>query len=202
MTVRVIIVNTEACGELLAEPKRFCSAARLTRCSVIRSEEVRLQGYAAELALSYALSGTAFEPPQYYYGSNGKPCIDNGCISLSHSGKYAVCAYADLPVGVDIEAARAVDPRIARRVLSPAELIKFEKTGKDYLLDRFVMKEAYLKMTGEGVFSRPYEVYECEGSVFRSGVRAGYYYSVPLDGYHLAVVSSAETEIEPYELHP
>ena len=174
MRVKIVIADIDECLGLLARPERFCSAQRLERCLSIRSEAARKQGYAAELALSYALSGSSLEPPVYCYADNGKPVIENGYVSLSHSGGYAVCAYADAPVGVDIEVKREVSTKIAARILCEAELAAYENGGgNDYLLERFVMKEAYFKMTGEGLGGGFAEVDTTGGAIVRGGEPAG-----------------------------
>lgn len=77
-------------------------------------------------------------------------------MSLSHTRGLIVCAVADAPVGVDVEARqRAVPPALARRILSAAEAGRFSalpaaRQGA-FLLERWVAKEAHLKRTGEGI---------------------------------------------------
>lgn len=66
----------------------------------------------AELLLYRALGA----PVEYALGDNGKPYIDGGAhFSLSHSGKYAVCAVSDCEIGVDIEYPRENTARLAKR---------------------------------------------------------------------------------------
>ncbi len=175
MKVRLVIVNTEDCVRLLKEPARFCSVGRLERCRKALDARVRQQGYAAELALSYCLSGEALLPPVYHYEKSGKPVIDGGYISLSHSGKYAVCAYADCPVGVDIEVNRVVSPALSRRILCEAERKEYRAApDNEYLLRKFVIKEAYFKMTGEGIGGRFTDLHEQNRMLLRCGEPVGY----------------------------
>ena len=175
MDAQLVIINIDDCFETLSRPEVFCSEARLKKCAEIGNDAVRTRGYAAELALSYALSGEKLLPPKYHYEKKGRPVIEGGYISLSHSGKYAVCAYSVSPVGVDIEVPRHVDARIAKRVLSERELEEFHSTeDENYLLRKFVMKAAFLKMTGEGITGGLSGIEEENGIVFRNGKSTGF----------------------------
>ena len=192
MKTLLVIVDSESCAGLLAHPERFCSKGRLKSCAGISNERVRIQGLAAELALSYALSGDALLPPVYRYEASGKPVIDGGFISLSHSGRFAVCAYSDRLVGVDIEALRPVASGIAPRILSPKELDEFSKTRDDhYLLRKFVMKEAFFKMTGEGVSGGFRDLFERDGRLFRRGVLSAFPVFFDSSEYACCAVSSS-----------
>ena len=201
MITKLVIVNIEGNAELLKAPERFCSEARLESCARISHQARRMQGYAAELALSYAISGDELLPPVYSYDPRGKPVIEGGFISLSHSGNFAVCAYSDCRVGVDIEEPRGVDPRFAKRILCPAELREFEKDADEsFLLRRFVMKEAYLKLTGVGVFGGLDRIFECGGAVYFDGVRVGFAKRFDAEGYPCCVVTQEESEIQITEI--
>ena len=201
MKTKVVIVNIERSLGLLSDPARFCSAARLESAAKISHPLRRMQGYAAELALSYALSGDKLLPPVYSYDGRGKPVIGDGFISLSHSGHIAVSAYSDCPVGIDAEAPRDVDPKLAVRMLCPAELRELGKSSDEhYLLRRFVMKEAYLKLTGAGVFGGLGRIFERDGSVFFDGVRAGFTHWIDPGGGICCVVTQEESEIQVIEL--
>ncbi len=175
MRIRVVIVNTESCAKLLSKPEAFCSAARLEWAASVNNAQAKLRGYAAELALSFALSGDAMLPPVYSRDERNKPVISDGFISLSHSGRFAAAAYSPSPVGIDIEELRPVPERLSKRILCPAEQKAF-LLGSDehFLLRRFTEKEAYYKLTGEGVSGGLRRVYAAEGRVFRDGVMRGF----------------------------
>ena len=80
-------------------------------------------------------------------GKNGKPFVRGGKkFNLSHSGSYWCMAIGENEVGVDIEVRRKIRPAMARRILAPDE----EALDGD-LLRTWVLKEAYVKMTGEGL---------------------------------------------------
>ena len=197
MKLRAVIVNTENCGALLEKPELFCSEVRLIKARSIADPARRLQSLAAELALSYALFGEKLGAPLYSYDEKGRPVIGGGFISLAHSGRFAAAAFSDAPVGVDIEEYRAVSPKAAQRVLCPRELAGFEKPGGEkYRIDRFVIKEAFLKMTGDGVWGGLDRVYEKDGAVFRRGVLSGFVRAVSDSGFSFAAVTAAIAETE------
>ena len=92
-----------------------------------------------------------------------KPMLADGpAFNLSHSGGIAVLAVApdhgeaDLPLGVDIEAHRPVEPRMAELSFSPqeqADLAAYE--GADWVQAFFhgwTRKEAVIKALGQGLY--------------------------------------------------
>lgn len=89
-------------------------------------------------------------------GGNGKPFFENAGIhfNLSHSGSAVVAAFADFPVGMDIESrGRCRDfVGIARRFFHPEEADKIAGSGDEGQFLRFwTGKEAMLKLSGEGI---------------------------------------------------
>lgn len=84
---------------------------------------------------------------------SGKPVAFVGhrevFVSISHSGDFVAAAFAGTPVGIDLEVKREVNPNLLKRALTPAEL-EFVKTDEDFL-KIWTAKEAYLKLTGEGL---------------------------------------------------
>ena len=203
METRVVTVDIRRYRALLEAPESFTSEGRLRRCMRETDPARRMQGFAAELALSYALSGSELSPPRYEYDASGRPVTDGAFISLSHSGTYAVCAVSDVPVGVDIEMKRQVSPSVSRRVLSPKELEEYGQTGDGgLLLRRFVIKEAFLKLTGEGISGGMSSLFPAEGRLFRKGVLAGFYSEFEHDDRFCCVVTSEERSViyEPFSI--
>jgi phosphopantetheinyl transferase len=190
MDTKLVLVDIRLCGELLSRPGRFCSKARLEDSARISDPERRMQGLAAELALSFALSGDELLPPGYSRDESGRPLIGEGYVSLAHSGNFAACAVSDVPVGVDIETLREVSPALSRRLLCPRELKEWENTSDEYyILRRFVIKEAYLKLTGEGLSGGFTSLYCTGGRIFRRGVLSGFAERFDSSEYSGAVVT-------------
>lgn len=151
--VSIIILECGGLDVIDERWKPFISPERGEKLLWIKSLSGRQLSLGAELALCAALNirGLPCRPPEYYRGENGKPYLLSAPqhISLSHSGSLAVCAIADIPVGVDIETPRRVDRRIAKRILSPEEYRDDISSGE--LLRKWVVKESRLKLTGEGL---------------------------------------------------
>lgn len=106
--------------------------------------------YAASSAALYRLLGDAART--FRYGENGRPEVDGGSVSLSHTAGLAVCAACDAPVGIDIERRdRALTPNLQRWFHS---------------IDDWVAAEACVKMTGEGIAA--VRRYVRDGSIMRA----------------------------------
>ena len=89
----------------------------------------------------------------------GRTFLPNGHANLSHSGDWAVVAYATSPIGVDLERLR---PRadllgLARQVCSPAQCntltaLEEESPARLHQFYRWwTLKEAWLKARGQGL---------------------------------------------------
>ena len=129
----------------------------------IRSVELgELSGHdAGRLLLDNMYRETTGEGmPAIMTGARGKPCFATGKLhfSISHTKRRVFCVLSDRPVGVDAEEMdRDIDLRLAEKILSPSEKIRFaEATDKrETLLRLWVLKEATAKFTGEGLRGYP-----------------------------------------------
>lgn len=89
--------------------------------------------------------------------ANGKPVfVEHKDIhfNISHAGKYVVCVLADCAVGVDIEGDREVRDNVAKRFFSKEECQWIEEKceeKKRRFFELWTLKEAYGKLTGEGI---------------------------------------------------
>lgn len=92
---------------------------------------------------------------QFDYGIHGKPFLLNAeyPFSLSHSGKYIAFASSPFPIGIDIESVQKADLQIAESHFSPEELrfIQNHEQPELAFYQIWTAKEAYLKMTGDGL---------------------------------------------------
>ena len=111
-------------------------------------EEALLKEYGRKLA---------FEPRAK--GEHGKPFFTlqpKIHYNISHSGKYVVCVLAGEEVGIDIQEHRELDYEKGLQKLVPVSLLH-EILESDHIKEAFynqwVLREAYMKWTGEG-FSR------------------------------------------------
>lgn len=100
------------------------------------------------------------EMPQIVCQERGKPCFVNGSIhfSITHTAHHAFCVLSDTPVGIDAEEIdRVMNPRLAEKILSPTEKERYDasENPSEALLRLWVLKEAQVKCTGEGLRGYP-----------------------------------------------
>lgn len=96
--------------------------------------------------------GRAFDPAALCLAPRGRPELPGGpAFSISHAGGWVACAAARTGfVGLDLEPAGAVAPRVLRRVLPPSLHAPLAAGTLDPTL-AWVMIEAVVKATGLGV---------------------------------------------------
>jgi 4'-phosphopantetheinyl transferase len=104
--------------------------------------------------------GVAPNELSFSFADKGKPYLTdfpNIHFNLSHAGKVAVLAVADIPIGIDVEWIKAKQDclALARRFFHPHEADYLEKLSPNKLLNSFfgiwVAKEAFVKTSGAGV---------------------------------------------------
>lgn len=98
--------------------------------------------------------------PDIAIGERGKPYFVDCPVqfSISHTKHQVFCALSDRPIGIDGEALdRDIDLRLAEKILSPAERAQYEAAQDKHraLLTFWVLKEAWVKCTGEGLRGYP-----------------------------------------------
>ncbi len=150
--------------------KRACSeitSERLEKASSLIRINDRLRSIAAGLLFSYGLReyGLCLEELSVKYNEHKKPYIDkhpNIHFNLSHSGDYAVCAFSDEEVGIDIEKLREVTPSLLKYTLDKEEFdfmrsVPEERLGPEFF--RFwTEKESFVKYLGIGLSIRPADI--------------------------------------------
>jgi len=73
-------------------------------------------------------------------------------VSLTHSGNFVACALSNNPVGIDLEVKRDFNPRVLKALCdAEREFVAKSKDEAIAFLKIWTAKEAYLKMTGEGL---------------------------------------------------
>ncbi|MBR3972526.1 MAG: 4'-phosphopantetheinyl transferase superfamily protein [Oscillospiraceae bacterium] len=125
----------------------------------------RLEGHSGqdvgrELLAALYREKTGKSLPPIAIGERGKPYFVDSPFhfSISHSKNHAFCALAEHPVGIDAEELdRKISPRLAEKILSPSEKLRYEAAEDKHLtlLKFWVLKEASVKLTGEGLRGYP-----------------------------------------------
>ena len=98
------------------------------------------------------------EPPVFEYLEGGKPIIVGHPeihFNFSHSGKVALCAIDNQPVGADIEVPRKITPSLISYTMNEDEQAQIMSSPDQVMafLSLWTKKEAVLKLTGEGIRS-------------------------------------------------
>jgi 4'-phosphopantetheinyl transferase len=118
--------------------RKTCAAAYLLLCEGLRRE--------------YGLT----EKPVFGYGAHGKPFLlehPEIHFSLSHCREAVLCVVSDRPVGADIESVREYHESLVRYTMNKDEVEQILQAKRpDIEFIRFwTMKEAVLKLSGEGI---------------------------------------------------
>lgn len=165
----------------------FASPERRSKLRRIAGLEGKQSSLAAELALcAAALDRGLSVPPVYVRGENGKPGFP--CpppyFSLSHCSGAALCAISNADIGVDAERTdRTVSDGVLRRILAPGESAAVP-------VRKWVVKESYLKLTGEGLRRDMRSFSENGGGIFSlSGEKLAFTETLEADGLCIAVSS-------------
>ena len=139
-----------------------------------------MQSACAELALLLLTGGAP-----YRYGENDKPEFaraEDGYLSFSHAGSAGACAWANVPMGMDMEREERDLSAIRRRIVSPEE-------AEGNLTEAWCVKEAYVKKTGEGLIvpfpsltAKDGKLYSPRGTAFyKTGALCGDRYALCAD---------------------
>ena len=96
------------------------------------------------------------ELPEIRIADRGKPYFSTGTVqfSISHTKRHVFCVLSDREVGIDAEELdRVAKPALAKKILSPKELAQYDAAPDQNraLLTFWVLKEAAVKATGEGL---------------------------------------------------
>ena len=96
--------------------------------------------------------------PLFEYGEHGKPSIvghPDIYFNLSHCREAVVCAVGRYPVGIDVESVNRYKKELARYTMNDHEqaLIAAAERPEVAFTRLWTMKEARLKLTGEGIGS-------------------------------------------------
>lgn len=121
-------------------------------------------------------------------------------LSIAHTHGWIGVAVSDRAVGLDAERAdRAVAECLASRILSASERVCFasmETSARQrYLRTRFVIKEAFLKYTGEGLAGGMHTLTASDGRVGRAEGPVIPYVLVEIGGCTVAVAGAEDATV-------
>lgn len=136
------------------------------------NEELKKQRHYVWKLLEYAVKrtfGKDISKLAVTMDETGKWCVENYCVSLSHSASALAVAVSKAPVGVDIERASFIkNERIAEKILTESEYADFSQLDAgnkaSYLLKKWTEKESIFKTLNASVFAP--KSLSAEGNVY------------------------------------
>ncbi len=149
----------------------------------------------AGILLQLSMDRMGIQEKQLQYGKHGKPmlCGEGFHFNLSHSGEYAVCAYGNLPIGVDVQAIKDRIPKYTKKILSTEESRYLEQCSQPNreFFRLWTRKEAAAKWDSRGL-QLPFEAlsFVAEGRVQDSLLfedKMLYFHEIALEGYCLCI---------------
>ncbi len=180
---------------------RSMDSKRYEDISRIRNDVNKRLHMAAGMLIKDMCDKLGISDPVVGRDKHGKPYIEDHpevCFNLSHSGEYAVIAYGDRPVGIDIQEKRRVSESFATRILNETEKQLYDLTDADMICRVWTMKEAYSKLIGLGlsydfrncVIDREHSRIDDTTGIYISGTYKGY--RVDNDTYMTVVYESSD----------
>lgn len=150
----IYILDLGECSKALSALAPSVSQKRRAAAERVKNELSALEKIGSEVLLAFSLKQSL--PLEYKLLKNGKPYIPTlPFFNISHSGGYVVCAVSNKEVGVDIEKVSRMKTSLSRHIMSIRE---YEATQtfsgarlQNLLCEKWVRKEAYLKMLGTGL---------------------------------------------------
>lgn len=174
-----------------------CPQYRKDKIDALKNNSDRMRSLGAEILLSYGMIDCDVSEYNIITSDTGKPCIQNGNIqfNLSHSGKYAAAAFSDKAIGIDIEAIRNIDLKLATRYFSEAECKHIEACDDSELefLKIWTRKESLLKASGIGIATKLSEVCVLDDTVTFNGIEYRLTTTIE-DGHILSVACESKNE--------
>lgn len=150
----IYVLDISDCAGALEALRPQVSEKRKAAAARVKNEQAALQKIAAEILLAYSLKQSL--PLEYKLLKNGKPYIPTlPFFNISHSDNFVVCAVSNKEVGVDIEKISRMKTGLSRHIMSPREYENSQTVSgarlQNLLCEKWVRKEAYLKMLGVGL---------------------------------------------------
>lgn len=159
--------------------------ARIRRLECIKNQTARGEYLASTMALRralFAFTGDDRAFMSFRYGDNGRPETAAAFVSLSHTDGLAVCAAANVSVGVDIER--------ADRPLTPRLMETFPT------IDHWLAMEACVKMTGEGLAGRNNYTLSGNAMLDKNGAPFARVTFIDRPPYRICVCAERESAVE------
>ena len=159
--IRILYMNVNMLkdADLCEKGMKMVSSERKEKISQMKNPVPARLSLGAGILLKIALEekGYAHLMEDICYSKNGKPFLKDVFFyfNLSHSGEYAVCAYGDQPIGIDLQIIKEVLPKHTGKILTEDEteyltsLNEKDKVHTFYSI--WAKKESLIKLDGRGL---------------------------------------------------
>lgn len=124
---KILIKDIDGClfalRQCITDEKYLLDVLQLDADDLSRLEKISSPKRRSEwLTSRYLLTQIFEEPTKVYYEESGRPYINKGRLSISHSGEYVAILFSeDRKVGLDLEKATERVGRLASRFISDDE---------------------------------------------------------------------------------
>ena len=153
-------------GQAAAAEQRLKTAGwndRIAAAARFRMEADKRRCLCAGLALLDALEERGIRPSALLKTQDGKPFLEKDPelhFNLSHSGNYAVCAVSEQEVGIDIQVIQEPKDSLLKYCCTEQEVKRIRESVSPAAAFTAVWswKEAFMKMTGQGLRIPPKEI--------------------------------------------
>ena len=142
--MNIYIANYDSSGMTAGEESRYQHDAgrRLLKTALLR-DGISTDFLSKEDSLVFA------------YGTSGKPFLrelPDAHFNISHTKGLVVCAVSQVPVGIDVEKIKPYPKSVLRKMTEKEVLyIKQSDSPDEAFMRVWTMKEAMIKLTGEGL---------------------------------------------------
>lgn len=161
LNVFYVNIKEKSLDEWFDVLKKKASIERLRLSNRFKFKEDSVRCLLSEALLLFALKKTFKIDARRLIRKDvyGKPYIDKDVhFNISHSGNYVICVVSKTVVGIDIEEIRPIDYKELSNCFTAQEKKQLADQNESKIIDMFytfwVLKESYIKYTGEG-FSFP-----------------------------------------------
>lgn len=185
--------------------KDSMTTERLERISRVKNDSAKKSIICTGALLATVLDKYSVYKDMIVSSSCGKPYImgrDDLFFNISNSGDYVAIAVSESEVGVDIQKPVKASDALVKRIVATEDIFRLRETITNRFNYIFAIKEAYVKLTGEGISKDFKEItYEhCDGKlkIYDMGSFSAYCEGMvfDLDGYSLAVAAKEDFTIE------
>ena len=158
--MKILLYSTHFLSRSRFYEKKLKTVApnRQAKIKRLSTPKAKIQCLGAGLVIQAGLSETSFTETDVSY-SQGKPAIlkfNAPYFNISHSDQWILGAFDSLEVGVDLQAFRPVNLKLANRFFHADEIVDLSQqtsslAAQHYFIQLWTIKESIVKAMGTGL---------------------------------------------------